>query len=409
MTKKRARGDSQSSVPSLATASLLHQLPGSRLVTQNLLISASTYERERAITGWALSDLCSLIDTFVFSDRAITLSRPDKLDSGSSPLLDAMFSSGFLEVMDVGNANLYLDKVSTSARGHLLAFLGSEENTANTERVSELLRNSLRPSNASLAVTLTPDTEKEIGIATRWLKESTREQAIRQDLATERNVARGRTFLFRTFWYAGVSEVFRLPFTPDAVRLPVVDAALDSERNLRQRIAKTIKIAWADEDGFLANAQLARAFTPMATVVFKRAKGDRAAIPAELQELRERLTPFRHRLSDAEQQILGSHKSSQAAKKEWLAVIKQLEKAYGTEPHVVSVAKMLGMAGALATLADSPSSLAALVAALVMWKASGVRDLWFQGPAFELHRLRLTLDSLGGAEESARKLFGQLR
>jgi len=49
--------------------------PGHRLITQNLLISGATFEREKQVSISSLQDLSVLIDLFCLYDRAVVISR----------------------------------------------------------------------------------------------------------------------------------------------------------------------------------------------------------------------------------------------------------------------------------------------------------------------------------------------
>ena len=77
-------------------------------------------------------------------------------------------------------------------------------------------------------------------------------------------------FLARTFLYVAYADSYRIPLTSDTTRVPVLEAAVHTERNLRQRLLKRLnersqETLLTDDFGGL---DLTRNITPLASVVF---------------------------------------------------------------------------------------------------------------------------------------------
>jgi hypothetical protein len=98
----------------------------SRLVTQNLLVSAAFAERHNKPDWDSVRNLSMLIDLYCLSDEVVVLGRAiaSDLRNLDSRLFDLLTSTNFVRVKVLNDTEAKL--TSACAKRHLLSFLGEE-------------------------------------------------------------------------------------------------------------------------------------------------------------------------------------------------------------------------------------------------------------------------------------------
>jgi hypothetical protein len=240
-----------------------------------------------------------------------------------------------------------------------------------------------------------------------WLRTTPR-QDILQQLSRERDYTRGTTFVVRSFLYVAYADVARLVFTPDVSREPVVESVVEAERDLRERLLQALDTSW-QRFPRIGDSDLKRNISLLAAVVFERAKPDRTRIVPVMKELREQLAPLRQRLRRAEDVILnGQGDDPINAEVAWNQAIKELQRSFGAEPHLVSTEKILSFGEHVGDLADEPQSPKAWMAMLLGLPFEIVKRLVYRRPAVELHRLRRDRPAVERLRQTALSLFGSM-
>ena len=184
-------------------------------------------------------------------------------------------------------------RIVEAACGHLGAYL---EETEKTTQFEPLFMAIARPDSVSRAFSRDASTERDVAMGRDWLQTLPPGTNILEQLTREEDVHRGTMFLARTFLYLAYADSYRLPLTSDTARVPVLEGAVHTERNLRQRLLKRLnersqETLLTDDFGGL---DLTRNITPLASVVFERACPDKRNIAKEMQRLREELARLIH-------------------------------------------------------------------------------------------------------------------
>lgn len=287
-------------------------LKGSRLITQNLLTSASWFEHQSAVNWESLQDLVAFIDIFCLYDHAITLNRAGGLfPSWESEFFDLLKQEGF--VQEAAPDHDQQERIVSSANGHLAAYLGDQ---TNTDRFKDLLPAALSPGShgfLSYQLCYMPDDLHTIGNAVQWLaNHSTRDDFLSRLYAEKEGHDRQVLFLARSFLYFGCADVLKVGFTPDSARQPAFCELLRNEGRVAERLLKVVKSACAPEEYPPEYALLRQRVTPFAAIVFERARNKYRIVP-ELEQLRLDLTDVRAHLVKLEQKILMADSGEQEA------------------------------------------------------------------------------------------------
>jgi len=269
------------------------QTDSSRLVTQNLLVSAAAADADGTPRWAAVQDLAALIDLCCLYDRIVVLGREVNaaLELGS-PVLDLIAASSLLRI-DFPHVG-YEEAIADSAKRHLLTYLGEKD----LGDFDGLIRFALMPDRATYGLCYAPDGMIEVEEGDAWLRTTPRNKDLLQQLKREDGVARSTTFLVRSFLYVAYADLTGLVFVPDSARVGLVGDLATTEQGVGSSLLKAMTSASAEVFG-AAPFHLTR-LSPLAAVVFERAKG-RSQIAEEVERLRNELAPLRKRLNKAEQ------------------------------------------------------------------------------------------------------------
>jgi hypothetical protein len=147
--------------------------------------------------------------------------------------------------------------------------------------------------------------------------------------------------------------------------------------------------------------------SPLAAVVFERAKPDKKRIAAEMDLLRAELAPLRRRLRGAEDKIFsGKGTEVTDAVNDWDLVVDELGRRFGREPHLISLDGILRFGRDAAEVADSVSKPKAWMAALLGLPFDVLRRIVARRPAIELHTLQREIPGSGRLKRVLLELFG---
>jgi hypothetical protein len=377
---------------------------GERLVTGSLLGSAGSFEHVERISKASLQDLSVLIDLFCLYDRVVLIGPQEMRITAlrlSSELTRLLYESAFVEIHDLCAEEI--EAMSVAAQRHLAAFLG----VGNVDRYDRLFRFALSPGETSHSMRFEPHGTPDIERWRSLLSSPSSREDLLCRLQDENSIARGFTFLVRTFLYLGYADVTKLTFTPDAVRCPVLDGILrDEDKFLRQALMDKLQSVW-EQHPTSGYRGLRRTISPFAAIVFERAK-NRCEIVPQMVALRKELEPFRERLHGLEETALwGSRDEAVDAERRWGQVLGEIETNFGSDPHLVSIKRAIAFAeSAVGTIADSPTSWKDWLSGLTSLPLEVAARLYSQRPAIEIHRLRSQLPSPGRLAQSAERMFG---
>jgi hypothetical protein len=381
------------------------RLPGRRLITQNLLISAAGFERAPQIDASALSDLSILIDLFCLYDRAIVLSRESwlPLRESNSELMDLLNQHEFIEIDEPASKDI--EAITTTAKKHLTAFLGGSD----VQDYDGLLRYALSPDEAWYGIHYRADGVEALQLGREWLIHGWGREDLMRRLAREADVARGTTFLVRSFLYLAYADIARLPFTPDAARCPALATLLDGEDELlREAFLDKFKSTW-EQHPTSGYRQLRRNVSPFAGLVFERSK-DRSDVARQMEQLRKELAPFRKRVGSLEDTALwGSRDEAVAAERKWEGVLTELATNFGADPRLVSIRRALAFGESVSAGVAEPTSWKDWLSSLAGLPLEIASRLVSQRPAVEIHHLRGELPGPGRLAAAVERLFGPVR
>lgn len=379
--------------------------PGHRLITQNLLISAVTFEREKQVSISSLQDLSVLIDLFCLYDRAVVISRNSWIPFRElkSELMGLLDKHSFVEINEPGNKGT--EAITATARKHLATFLGVND----VERYDGLLRYALSPSEADYGIHYRADGVEEIQLGQKWLYTASNRASLLHQLEIEERVGRGTTFLVRTFLYLAYADVAKLTFTPDAVRCPVLDNILkDEDEFLRQALMSKLQSAWEryPTSGY---RELRRTVSPFAAIVFERAK-NRREIASEMEILRNELAPLRKRVHEFEEKALwGNRDEAIDAERKWEEILAEIDVNFGADPRLVSIKRAIAFGESVGEIIDNATSGKSWLSSLASLPIEIAMRLISQRPAIEIHHLRSKLPGPGKLALVVERLFGQIQ
>jgi hypothetical protein len=373
-----------------------------RLITQNLVAAAATYERIDEMTWSAVRQLAILIDLFCLHDRLAVLGR-----QAYSMLTKASELSALgLEIVSVGEFYSHPDLVS-AACVRLATYL---DDALTIEECRKLIEATLEASHIERAFSASPDSVEDFNTGADWLRTFPRGQDIKAALDRETHDHRSVTFFVRTFLYLTYAELKELPLTPDETRATAMAGIVRTEGNIRQRMREALQKAFPNR--FLTDEiELTRALTPLASVVFDRAYPRRENIPKEIQKLRNELRPFRRRVQEAEKDLIWATGREEArAKQKWEAVYKEIEAEFGRGEGLVNVDITSGLstAEAAARFAESSTKVSAVIKTLALPLDVLVTFLR-RRPAIEIFHLGDKIPSSVSLKQTAYALFGHVR
>ena len=209
----------------------------------------------------------------------------------------------------------------------------------------------------------------------------------------------------RSFVYLAYGDVTNQVFVPDAVRAPVVRSVATAEREVRARLLKTLARSTASR--MRGTAKDLSRVSPLAGVLFGRAKPSRKNIVRELRGLREELASLRSRMAIAERKIFyGVGNEPVDAFEEWKRINRELKRRFGNEPRVVTLKQVFSFGDSSARVVDDPLKAGSWSGLLLGVPYAVAERTLLRRKAVELHRLHKEIPAVGRLYESIEALFG---
>ena len=372
-----------------------HHRPGNRLVTQNFLASAGSFERQSSVNWESIRQLSVLIDLVCLCDQINVVGRQayELVSSIKSPMKDVY--RPLLNVVDI-----YEDGLVQSASSHMMAFLGE---SVSSEQNQILVQEILTPKSIERSYRSAPDEVDDFKYGEMWVRTLPPAADPVVALDKENDMHRSVTFFVRTFLYLAYSEANEIPFTLDEARASILPQFIDKEINLRRSILEKLKEVH-DQSVLVGNIDVKRSLTPLASVVYSRAM-TRNKIPEEVARLREELTSLRARLTEAEDALFyATHDKQASAFRKWTEVLDELERRYGKGEGYVACRGLLGFAEKAVEVALDPTKWNKLISLPI----EILRRATARRPIVEIYELLPTMPGLKASQRDIDRLFGNV-
>jgi hypothetical protein len=379
----------------------MSQLPehmSQRLITQNLLVSATSHERQGATNWQAVRDLSVFIEAFCLYDEIVMLGRQaySMLLPNRSDIVSAA-----KETIQIRGA-VPDRKLVGAACGHLGAFLNEK---IEVSRYQQLVESLLEPRSVDRAFNIRPDGPDDFQQGMEWLRTIPDELDILVALDQDKEFHRGTTFLVRTFLYLAYADIHRLPLTPDQTRTRVFEPIVRSERNLRKMLLDKLEREF-QKNYFANDISIKRNITPLASVVFDRAYPKPENIAKEMVELRYELAPLRERIGKAEKTLVeGTRMDELSVARKWNEVFQEIERAYGTGQGLLRMRGLLTFAEPAVAIAGDPTSLNSW-AKILKLPIDALSRMVSRLPVIEIYNTQFP--SSERLQRAAHRLFGEI-
>jgi hypothetical protein len=389
----------------------MHARVGTKLITQNLLVSAAFYETGERLTWASIQDLCALINLFCLFDNVTVLGReanPHVLRKNNSRVFEVLDDQEFVQIHDAIRGNT-AEEISLAARSHLRSVL-----PANTDvnRYDNFLRDALNPHEVWYGLINVPDHGQDFGSLPEWLVNEPSYTEFLKKLENE--IPRSYTFMARTFLYLGYADVGGFTFVPDTTRIPVVQQICDREEDLRQKLLLDLR------DGVLeaireANREQPRpptdkiwdVITPLAAIVFSRAKA-KSDIARQMAELRYDLRDVRGQLKKLETAALGggTREEEKEAQAKWKELLDEIGYNFNTRESLISWRALLNFGVAVSNVIIDHYSIINWLGMLTALPTESIAHLIKQRPIIEIHGLKPEIPGTLDLKHDVNRLFG---
>lgn len=372
-----------------------------RLVTWNLFFSASAYERGEPVSLEVLEDLSALIDLLCLYEELQVLGDPEHPPflTHQTPFFDGIRESSAVRVTRP-DANQE-ERLATLTRSHLGVFLPStaagelDDWVEHALALSEVPNERERVATMNAAARLNPP---------EFIADPNPED-VAEALKEPKDPFGLRPFVVRSFMYLAYAELSDTPWAPDAMRNPLMSAALRSERDIASQLRQTLRDQW-EKYPELGVVDVRKRVSPFAAIVLERCKGDRTAIVSEAMRLRHELKSIRDQMSDTERDLHdGSRDAATKAARKWTGILNEISQSYGPSPRIVDITSGLGLAEDATEIIEDVSSAKAWVKGLANRPVQAVVRLFRRRPVAHIHRLRAELPASGRLLAALRRVF----
>jgi hypothetical protein len=383
-------------------------LSTSRVVTQNLVISASQAEIEKEVWQSSVHDLSTLINLVALYDDVFVLGRAAEFNAfrNHSDLMRFLADENIVKTQVLNEQAR--DDISRIAKKHLAFYLEKDE----VERFEPLLRFAISPTEALYGLLYFSDSVEQARIGDLWLRTVPDNVDLIKALEGEIQTARGGTFFVRSFLYLAYSDYLRIPFTSDRARSVVVQKVLKKEDTFfRTRVLDKLQESYETYPALSAgDYDYRKIVSPFAAVVFDRCNGKRSRLVKEVERIREELEPTRERLRALEWHARwGTRTESIKAEGKIQEILAEIARQFGPRPGLLKREKGISFRGDIAEIADNPTSWKAWLTAISSLPAEVATRLAHQRPVAELHYLQRELPGPGTLNKALDDLFGTLR
>ena len=381
-------------------------LSTSRIVTQNLVISASEAETETEVWQSSVDDLSTLINLVALYDEVFILGRAAEFSAYGkhSDLMRFLVDEQIIKTQSLNQEAR--EEISQIAQKHLAVYLDQDK----VEKFEPLLRFALSPTEAFYGLAYNSDGVEDVQIGDLWLRTLPDNIDLVETLEREASVARGGTFLIRSFLYVAYSDFLRVPFTPDSARSAVIQKVIKNEDTFfRTRIFNKLQENFENYPS-PSTGDYRQITSPFAAVVFERCNGQRSRLAKEVQKIRDQLKPTRERLRELEWTALwGKRAESVEAEGKIQNVLNEIAQHFGQHPGLLSWEKGISLGKDTGEIASNPTSWKAWLTALSSLPVEIARRLANRRPVAEIHRLQQELPGARMLNKSIDDLFGKLK
>lgn len=364
---------------------------GTRLVTQNLLVSAAAAAMpDRYVDEENVADLATVITLACMYDRLV-LVGPSHLLDGPGEFLHYLRTS-LVETRDPA------DKDWKRAVRYAETYLGAFLKKGRIREAEPIFAEILHMSRRVGVDRLDPDGPDDLALGRELLDGVNDSDDLRERLQSTSNrivVA----FVLRTFLYLALADKMRIPLAGDSTRHDLLsEIAKDSQTRLREAILATMT------DGVQAAAHLSRPLrtiaSPYSAIVFSQSNERNDLVP-RLRELREQQLSFRLSLRPFEEKLelaMGGELAQVQAHTG--AAIDALEDTYGVKgAEDLTIYHVIGAAKPIADLlAGKPSAIWQEAARKLVAKDARIA-------LAELHKLHRKLPSTATQDRDIERLF----
>jgi hypothetical protein len=244
-----------------------------RLVTRNLLVSATNYLRDQAMTVSNFHDLCTLINLAILNDDLITIGNQSEVKDTHKPYIAAAYE----KVKDLTGIKIKVETPKISEIIENTDYL----NGGQCEPLKKALENE---------VSDRPDYPKDFEEGKSLFKQQSNNINDRSINALD--------FYCRSFIYVGFAQTSNVPFAPDYVRN--IGLKNIENNNYQNKFLTTIKDIYGEEI-FQNTIGTNLEIPPFPAVVFKRAE-NRDDISNQIANLRNELEAVRNTLKEFAQE-----------------------------------------------------------------------------------------------------------
>jgi hypothetical protein len=382
-----------------------------RLITQNLVAAAATYERTTDMTWSAVRQLAILIDLFCLHDRIAVLGR----QAYSMLSRDSELMALGLDVVVLREFVSHPDLVKAAS----VRLATDLEGAPSIEDCEKLVRAMLQADRVERAFSLNPDDVDDFNAGVEWLRTfPSGRQDIQRALERDTHHHRAVTFVIRSFLYTTYAELNKIPLTPDEARIIACEKMVREEGSIRYRMRQALSKAFPDRF-FTDDIEMTRAVTPLASIVFERSYPSRKNIPKEIQRLRTELAPLRKRIQETEEHLHWAEGHEEAkAKRKWQAVFQEIEAEFGRgeglmttemKPLLTFGEGLLALGGGAAAADASALKLIPAAIKTLTLPLEKLSQFIRRKPAIELFRLGSSVPSSGRLKMATDALFGHVR
>ena len=361
-----------------------------RLTTWNLFFSAGSYERGEPFSYTALSDLCTLADTFCLYERVFVPGESGKppFQAHDDLLLAAIRDSGFVTVIETPPRDDH--DAWGQARMDVEALLSID-----TRRAQRMLEAAIERNHGVDGDTSNTDMNVEA-----------RQTELTPGVPMLNLESRTAEYIVRTFMYRALATGLGCQFVPDAQRVSLIQAASPIELDLAGEAARVLRESWQKTVPEVGG-EIRNFTSPLGAVVIERAQGDAARLPDELLKLRNELSGVRDRILDFENKMLeDSLRDAQEASRRWKRAMGELRDAYGNGVQAISIQQGIHVTGTAAETAAKDGWKVGLLEVIRNFTAEPLLSMLRRRPVVELHQLHRETPAWGRLLRRARVLYG---
>jgi hypothetical protein len=364
--------------------------PSQRLVTQNLLLSASCALIHP--TPIFVRDLATIINLACLYDDLL-LPAPRTI-TVTADLLTYLQAEKLLRPAMLTSTQ-WQDAI-TRADAHLALAAKGQDHASSKDAFALASNDNVR------GQTLNPDGIQDAYLAREAIKTVTAYE-LHQRLRGTDHDRRIAGYALRTFLYLGIADELLLPVTSDAARKDLLGLIARREQDyIRQQIIDLLGASAAND---LSLSPTVRAISaPLAAIVFHRAKTSAQIIP-ELHRLRTELKALRHRLRPwEEKRRTGVGRPRDKAINKLNRALDELAAKYHLKRQAFTTTDFVHLGANLAPIMAAPQNPAAWLPLTAT--TSGGLLKWQERRFFvELHHEYDHIPSSAAQDEDLRRLF----